>query len=318
MNKCIIFLGFCFLLLFPLHIEAKSYTVKDIPNTHLSSNLNYVSNPDGIISEGHVAQINYHLKMLEDSLGIEVAVVAVESIGDNDARMFATELFKHWGIGKKGEDNGLLIQLVTELSQRSVVFETGYGIEGTLPDAICYRLQQQYMIPDMKEGDYSTGMLKGVAAVRSYLMASDYEREAMSGVAFRNERQNVANEKGVFSYLLNNFFGLFEFFPFFVILVFVVLNYFIKRRKRKCPKCGKKAFSYTKKAVIQQATYSRGGVVEEYYFCKNCGYTETKRHNTSRLRSSGGASFGGGGSRSSGGGSWGGGRSGGGGSISRF
>ena len=47
----------------------------------------------------HVS-INY-LNVVEDSLGIEVAVVAVNSIGDQDARMFATDLFKHWGLGTK-------------------------------------------------------------------------------------------------------------------------------------------------------------------------------------------------------------------------
>ncbi|WP_301042351.1 TPM domain-containing protein, partial [Parabacteroides goldsteinii] len=168
--------------LFPLQLSAaKDYTVETIPNVRLSDRNNHVSNPDRIIQPQDVDRINRLLQIVEDSLGIEVAVVAVESIGDNDARMFATDLFQHWGLGKKDKDNGLLIQLVTEPTQRSVVFETGYGIEGVLPDAICYRLQQRYMIPDLKAGEYSTGMLKGVAAVKQYLMASDYERAAMTG-----------------------------------------------------------------------------------------------------------------------------------------
>ena len=156
---------------------AADYTIETIPNVRLSDRYNHVSNPDAIIRPDDVAQINRLLQTVEDSLGIEVAVVAVESIGENDARMFATDLFQHWGLGKKGEDNGLLIQLVT--GQRAVVFETGYGLEGVLPDAICYRLQQQYMLPDFKAGDYSRGMLKGVGAVSRYLMASDYERASM-------------------------------------------------------------------------------------------------------------------------------------------
>lgn len=160
---------------------AKDYSIETIPNVRLSNRLNHVSNPDGIITPDDAARINQLLNVVEDSLGIEVAVVAVNSIGDQDARMFATDLFKHWGLGQKSKDNGLLIQLVTEPSQRSVVFETGYGIEGVLPDAICYRLQQRYMMPDLKAGDYSAGMLKGVMAVTKYLMSSDYERAGMTG-----------------------------------------------------------------------------------------------------------------------------------------
>ena len=159
---------------------AKDYSIETIPNVRLSNWLNHVSNPDGIITPDDATRINQLLNVVEDSLGIEVAVVAVNSIGDHDARMFATDLFKHWGLGQKNKDNGLLIQLVTEPSQRSVVFETGYGIEGVLPDAICYRLQQRYMIPDLKAGDYSSGMLKGVMAVTKYLMSSDYERAGIT------------------------------------------------------------------------------------------------------------------------------------------
>ena len=173
-------------LLLPFWISATDYTIETIPNVRLSNRYNHVSNPDGIIQPETVAHINQMLHTVEDSLGIEVAVVAIRSIGENDARMFATDLFQHWGLGEKEQDNGLLIQLVTDPPQRSVVFETGYGIEGILPDAICYRLQQQYMLPDFKTGDYNNGMLKGVSAVAHYLMASDYERAEMTGIQPNN------------------------------------------------------------------------------------------------------------------------------------
>ena len=78
---------------------AKDYSIETIPNVRLSNRLNHVSNPDGIITPDDAARINQLLNVVEDSLGIEVAVVAVNSIGDQDARMFATDLFKHWGDG---------------------------------------------------------------------------------------------------------------------------------------------------------------------------------------------------------------------------
>lgn len=77
---------------------AKDYSIETIPNVRLSNRLNHVSNPDGIITPDDAARINQLLNVVEDSLGIEVAVVAVNSIGDQDARMFATDLFKHWGL----------------------------------------------------------------------------------------------------------------------------------------------------------------------------------------------------------------------------
>lgn len=159
--------------------EVKPYSVQTVPNTHLEDRNNYVSNPDSLLSAQAVAQINAIAAQLQSTYGVEVAVVAVRNIGDNDAREFATELFQHWGIGQRDKDSGLLIQLVTEPPQRSIVFETGYGLEGVLPDAICYRLQQRYMLPDLQNGDYSTGMVKGMSAVSDYLKGSELERNAM-------------------------------------------------------------------------------------------------------------------------------------------
>lgn len=299
------------LLLLPFWISATDYTIETIPNVRLSDRYNYVSNPDGIIQPETVARINQMLQTVEDSLGIEVAVVAIRSIGEHDARMFATDLFQHWGLGKKDKDNGLLIQLVTDPPQRSVVFETGYGIEGILPDAICYRLQQRYMLPDFKTGDYNNGMLKGVASVANYLMASDYERAEMTGIHPNNNDDSFIS-----------LFWLFGGSFIFIILISWVIQA-IKHRTRVCPRCGQKTLTYVGEQVIQRATYTQKGVVEEVWRCKNCGHTEKKNHTTSRLQRSSGpviitGSGGGFGGFGGGGGSWGGGSSGGGGSISRW
>jgi len=299
-------------------LAAKDYTVQTIPNVRLSDRNNHVSNPDGILSSSTISQINQIAGTIEDSLGIEVAVVAVESIGNNDARMFATDLFKYWGIGKKNKDNGLLIQLVTEPSQRSVVFETGYGIEGVLPDAITYRIQQQYMIPDMKAGDYNAGMIKGISAVKNYLLTSDYERESMVGEGNQQVDDSIL-------------FWMVFIFTIFIFGIILLANY-IKHRPRKCPRCGKKTFVYVGRQTLQKPTYKSEGLAVDTYRCKNCGYTENQNHTLDKLRRSsapyiigGGLGGLGGGSRGGGfgggfgsGGSWGGGRSGGGGSISRF
>ena len=272
--------------------------------------MNHVSNPDGIITPDDAARINQLLNVVEDSLGIEVAVVAVNSIGDQDARMFATDLFKHWGLGQKSKDNGLLIQLVTEPSQRSVVFETGYGIEGVLPDAICYRLQQRYMMPDLKAGDYSAGMLKGVMAVTKYLMSSDYERAGMTG----NRTSSSSDDDFMWIFVVG-IIGMIGFSAFIA---------YLKYRPKVCPRCGKKTFVYMGQQVIREATRFSEGLAEDVYRCKSCGYTEKKNRTIDRIHRGGsgpiimGGGGGFGGFSGGGGGSWGGGSSGGGGSISRF
>ena len=152
-------------------LMATEYTVATVPNVRLSNRLEHVSDPDGILSAEAVNRINTLLSALEDSLGVEVAVVALGDIGEVPPRAFANELFNAWHIGKAGTDNGLLIQLVTTPGRRSVVFETGYGIEDILPDAICKRIQQRDMIPLLRGDDFSGGMVAGVQAVSDHLYA---------------------------------------------------------------------------------------------------------------------------------------------------
>lgn len=163
---------------------ARAYQVSEVPNPKNSSAWNWVSNPDGILEDETVAEINGMLNELEDSLSIEVAVVALNSIGEEVPREFAYELFNFWGIGKAGLDNGLLVLLV--LDQREVVFETGYGLEEILPDVTCFRIQQQFMVPWFSADHFNTGMLEGVRGIVQKLYGSDYaEEEIQSSGSFR-------------------------------------------------------------------------------------------------------------------------------------
>lgn len=155
-----IFAGIVFLLVNSLHCFAIDYTVENLPNPKTVSENNYVSNPDNILNQQTVTQINEALSRLESDTNSEVAVVAVNSIGKTDIEVFKTLLFEKWGIGKDKSDNGLLIILVE--GQRAVSFEVGYGLEGVLTDGICKRIQLNYMLPEFKKGDYDAGMLRGV------------------------------------------------------------------------------------------------------------------------------------------------------------
>ncbi|KAA6330280.1 hypothetical protein EZS27_020996 [termite gut metagenome] len=157
-----------FILLFSFHIfvfAAQEYTIKTVPNPKALDVANFVSNPDGILDTYTLSQINKILQTFEADTKAEVAVVLLNSIGNNDIEGFAVQLFEEWGIGKKDVDNGLLILFV--LDKRAVKFEVGYGLEGVLPDAICKRIQMQTMIPEFKNGNYGAGILAGVERIVS-------------------------------------------------------------------------------------------------------------------------------------------------------
>lgn len=158
-------------------VSAQSYTVDNVPNTKLTNN-SYVSNPDNLLSEQTVDEINQLLLSLEQKTSTQVAVVMLTSIGDADIFDFAQLLFVKWGIGQSGNDNGLLILYVQD--KRTVRFHTGYGLEGALPDAICKRIQTQKMVPQFKAGNIDAGMVAGIAEVVSILTDDNLSEELIS------------------------------------------------------------------------------------------------------------------------------------------
>ena len=95
---------------------------------------------------------------LEERTGVQLAIVTMnlanESIEDT-----APRLFKAWGIGKQGKDNGILILLAPDI--RGVRIETGYGIEAILPDAAAGRIIRDVMIPRFRAGDLGGGLEAG-------------------------------------------------------------------------------------------------------------------------------------------------------------
>lgn len=105
-----------------------------------------------------------------DKTGTAVVVATVQTIGDNDPADYANRLYQAWGVGKKGEDKGVLIFFA--LRERKIRIETGYGVEGILPDGLVGEILDRYVIPSLKNGDYSQGLSNALSAV-SAVVAKD-------------------------------------------------------------------------------------------------------------------------------------------------
>ena len=95
--------------------------------------------------------------------GTSIVIATVDTVGDSDYETYANELYADWGIGKKGEDKGVLIFLTKK--ERKIRIETGYGVEGILPDGLVGQVLDDYIIPYLKKGDYGAGLLNGTIAL---------------------------------------------------------------------------------------------------------------------------------------------------------
>jgi uncharacterized protein len=131
------------------------FTVSEVPNPKPGPG--YVSDPDDYLSESDEKVLNQIIARLETASTAQVAVVFLHSIGEENPKEFATALFRKWGIGAADKDNGLLILTVAD--QRRTEFETGYGLEGVLPDVICYRVGMQELVPFFQQGQFGQGLI---------------------------------------------------------------------------------------------------------------------------------------------------------------
>ena len=290
-----------------LPAAAKRYKVKEIPNVQVENRYRFTSNPDGILSASAVAQIDSICYDLRHRGIAQVAVVAVDEIAGNDVFDFAYELFSAWGVGNKS-DNGIGVLLVE--SEHEIRFVTGYGIEGVLPDALCKRIQMQYMLPHFRNDDYDSGMVAGISAIRSVLNGSELD----AGLTDDYEEDDTTAIISIFAFIA------------FTIGLFLMVVVAIDRATRRCPNC--KQLTLQKDSVRLINTRFGISTYRDTYVCTKCG-TRVERNrqddNSNNHRGGGGpiimgGGFGRGGFSGGGsfGGGFGGGRFGGGGAGSRW
>lgn len=144
-------------------LSSLALKVEEVPNPRQVSG-GWVTDMADILNADTKAQINQMIADLEAKDGTEIAVVTVPTTSPAPSpKSFATELFNHWGIGKQGEDNGVLFLI--SVGDRRVEIETGYGVEAILPDAKVGSIINSQIIPRFKQGDFEGGTLAGTKAL---------------------------------------------------------------------------------------------------------------------------------------------------------
>ncbi|MBV9636747.1 MAG: TPM domain-containing protein [Methylobacteriaceae bacterium] len=121
------------------------------------------------------ATLDQKLKDLEDKSGIQLVVATVKSLDGADIETYANELFRTWKLGEKVKNNGVL--LLVAPTERKVRIEVGYGLEGTLTDAISKLIIVNAIAPRFKAGDYGGGIERGVEDIVTTLSADSGEWE---------------------------------------------------------------------------------------------------------------------------------------------
>jgi len=128
---------------------AFSQTYPPKPNTLVTDYTN-------TLSAGDKQQLEAKLVAFDDTSSTQLAIVMLKSVGDYDINEYAARLGHTWGIGQKGKNNGLIILVAVD--DHKVSIQTGYGLEGAVPDVITQEIIQKDIVPHFKQSDYYGGL----------------------------------------------------------------------------------------------------------------------------------------------------------------
>lgn len=95
-----------------------------------------------------------------DSTSTQLAVITIKALDGYPLETLASDIGEKWGVGQKGQDNGIV--LLMSLEDRKITIRTGYGVQVHLPPSVNKQIIDQTIIPSFKQGDYAGGIEAGV------------------------------------------------------------------------------------------------------------------------------------------------------------
>jgi uncharacterized protein len=178
----------------------------------------YINDFAGLLSEKTEDVLDNKIKDLKAQTTAEVAVVTVETIAPESIEEYANKLFEKWGVGREGEDNGILI--LVAVKERKTRIEVGYGLEGAVTDAESSRIIEGVMLPFFKKGNFEKGIDLAVQAVIA-LVAKEYGVEigGIQVVPGENDQDRASSTSPL------------GFFIFFLIVVIFIISLFRARSR---------------------------------------------------------------------------------------
>jgi uncharacterized protein len=130
-----------------------------------------------VLSATEREKLTPKLADLEQKSGIQLVVATVSSLQDQDIEPYANELFRTWKLGEKAKNNGVLLLVAPK--ERRVRIEVGYGLEGTLTDALSKIIIANAIAPRFKVNDFDGGVARGVDDIITVLTtdAGEWEKK---------------------------------------------------------------------------------------------------------------------------------------------
>mgnify|MGYP003292538889 CR=1 FL=1 len=234
-------------------LNAKVYNPNTLPVDMDSITYSRVINPDSILKQETVSAIDTLLLQLQRETGVQAMIIAITNIENDDPFQFTLDVFNKYGVGNK-QNTGFVLTLATD--DRSYQLVTGEGLEGTLPDYICKRIENRVMVPHLKESNWDMAMLETVMTIKEYIEGDETIRQAY-------ETDDGDDPLSLFS-ILCIMFG-----PIIGIGAFAKYQNY---KKKFCKECKAHKMKMVNSQINRlSATQNE---IKELWHCENCGHDE--------------------------------------------
>jgi uncharacterized protein len=152
----------------------------------------YFNDYASLVNPGTAQQLDRQLENFERETSNQILVVIYKSVpGAGTVEDFAQGAFRAWKVGQKGKNNGAILFIF--VNDRKAWIQTGYGLEGSLPDAICRRIVGDELAPRFQAGDFNGGL---TAAVNAMIAATKGEYKGTGKTVGEAREQKAVTANG--------------------------------------------------------------------------------------------------------------------------
>jgi len=149
-----------------------------------------VVDPHAYLTEMEKDEVNRLIQDVRARADIHAAVYLLPALGDESIEALAERAFKKWTLGQAGKDNGLLIVLA--MGDRKMRIETGYGLEGDIPDVVAKRILDEQLRPFLRMNQIKNGLVSALIALalrrnKEYVPGADFQAPALPAVETPDE-----------------------------------------------------------------------------------------------------------------------------------
>ena len=142
--------------------SARAESPADVPNPQ-AARRSWVADNADVLDAQTERKLDDLINVVKQKTGAEIAVVTVRNLGGYSVEDFANALFNRWGVGRKSDDDGVLI--LAAIADRKLRIEIGDGAESTITDGQAGQIIREIIAPRFKAGDFDGGLYNGTLAV---------------------------------------------------------------------------------------------------------------------------------------------------------